>query len=120
MDASIEGFVKALGGGVGALFSTTVLYPLEVTKTKVQAFAGNATTDEEDNLEKQQAMGNTFAAMAYTWRKEGPKALLAPWAPGYASTCADAWLLLGCTCHAGLLYSFLFLKHFSIFHFSVI
>jgi len=92
MDASIEGFVKALGGGVGALFSTTVLYPLEVTKTKVQAFAGNATTDEEDNLEKQQAMGNTFAAMAYTWRKEGPKALLAPWAPGYASTCADAFV----------------------------
>ena len=34
MDATIEGFVKALGGGVGALFSTTVLYPLEVTKTK--------------------------------------------------------------------------------------
>ena len=37
-------------------------------------------------------MGNTFAAMAYTWRKEGPKALLAPWAPGYASTCADAFV----------------------------
>ena len=92
MDASIEGFVKALGGGVGALFSTTVLYPLEVTKTKVQAFAGNASTAEDDNEEKQKAMSNTFAAMAYTWRTEGPKSLLAPWAPGYASTCADAFV----------------------------
>eukprot|EP00913_Durusdinium_trenchii_P031083 g29107.t1 len=67
----LKGFVKALGGGVGALFSTTVLYPIEVTKTKVQAFAGKASTAEEDNDEKQKAMSNTFTAMAYTWKTEG-------------------------------------------------
>jgi len=92
MDASVEGLVKALGGGVGALFSTTVLYPLEVTKTKVQAFAGKASTAEEDDQEKQQAMGNTFRALHYTWKKDGPKALLAPWAPGWGSTCVDQFV----------------------------
>ncbi|CAK9025292.1 unnamed protein product [Durusdinium trenchii] len=37
-------------------------------------------------------MSNTFTAMAYTWKTEGPKALIAPWAPGYMSTCADAFV----------------------------
>lgn len=92
MDATIEGFVKALGGGVGALFSTTVLYPLEVTKTKVQAFAGEASTDEGFDEEKHQAMGNTFRALHYTWKKEGFQALLAPWAPGWPSTCLDQFV----------------------------
>ncbi|OLP92781.1 hypothetical protein AK812_SmicGene25360 [Symbiodinium microadriaticum] len=88
-----RGFVKALGGGVGALFSTTVLYPLEVTKTKVQAFAGEASTDEGFDEEKHQAMGNTFRALHYTWKKEGFQALLAPWAPGWPSTCLAVFRL---------------------------
>jgi len=90
--AAIEGFVKALGGGVGALFSTTVLYPLEVTKTKVQAFAGEASTDEGFDEEKHQAMGNTFRALHHTWKREGSQALLAPWAPGWPSTCLDQFV----------------------------
>ena len=38
-------FVKALGGGVGGVVSTTILYPMEVTKTKVQASAGGEVGD---------------------------------------------------------------------------
>ena len=35
-------------------------FPWELDDRQVQAFAGNATTDEEDNLEKQQAGPTTF------------------------------------------------------------
>jgi hypothetical protein len=37
-------------------------------------------------------MGNTFAALRYAWRTEGPRALLAPWAPGWSSTCVDQFV----------------------------
>ena len=37
-------------------------------------------------------MANTFSALAFTWRKDGPKSLLAPWAPGWGSTCVDQFV----------------------------
>jgi hypothetical protein len=44
-EEAMDVFVKALGGGVGGVVSTTILYPMEVTKTKVQASAGGEVGD---------------------------------------------------------------------------
>ena len=44
-------------------------------------------------------MGNTFRALQYTWKKEGFQALVAPWAPGWPSTCLDQLGTETCLCN---------------------
>jgi hypothetical protein len=85
-------FCKATSAFVGAMVSTSILYPTEVTKTKVQAFMRSGSLDQmtEEEREKAEAYTNVFKALIYTWRKEGYKALFPPWAQGYFSKIVDA------------------------------
>ena len=90
----MESFCKALGAFSGGVVATTVLYPMEVTKTRVQAFGGKAGASNlgaltEAEKEKQAAYTNVFKALIYTWKTEGSKALLPPWARGYQSKCIE-------------------------------
>ena len=78
----MDAVLKAVGGAVGGSFSTTVLYPIEVSKTKVQAFGGKAGIQDADKVvdpEKAAAMKNVFACLMYTWKHEGYKQLVPPW-----------------------------------------
>jgi hypothetical protein len=87
----MDSILKACGGMVGGSFSTTVLYPIEVSKTKVQAFGGKAKVqDDSENVvvdpEKTKAMENVFSCLLYTWKTEGYKSLVPPWVSARMST----------------------------------
>ena len=85
--------VEATAACVGSLISTTFMYPLEVTKTKVQAFGGKSKTSASATGGKATAEGhhNTMlSSMTHTYKTEGYKGLLAPWAPGWIPKLVDA------------------------------
>ena len=63
-------------------------YPLEVTKTKVQAFGGSSKTS---NMGRGSAGNNSmWGALKQTYRTEGKWGLFAPYAPGWMAKMVDA------------------------------
>ena len=58
---------------------TALTDPMEVTKTRVQAFGGSAGGGGKDGKQE----NNTFAVMREIWEPEGWTALFPPYAAGY-------------------------------------
>jgi adenine nucleotide transporter 17 len=84
--------VEASAACVGSLISTSIMYPLEVTKTKVQAFGGRSKTATQDGSASEQtkAMNTMVGALRYTWKTEGYNGLFPPFAPGWIPKLVDA------------------------------
>lgn len=84
--------VEASAACVGSLISTSFMYPLEVTKTKVQAFGGQSKSSSGDgaNTEKTKAMNTMWGALKYTYKTEGKWGLFPPYAPGWIPKLVDA------------------------------
>ena len=90
MSAAAVSLIQATGAYVGAIISTSIMYPLEVTKTRVQSFGGKSKTAAQDGDAGDLQMNTMVGAMKYTWKTEGPWGLFPPYAPGWFAKIVDA------------------------------
>ena len=90
MSATAVSLVQATSGFVGSIISTSVMYPLEVTKTRVQSFGGKSSTAAQDGDARDLQMNTMVGALKYTWRTEGIWGLCPPYAPGWFAKIVDA------------------------------
>jgi len=73
--AKLTPFAAAFAGALGGCFSTAVVYPLDVAKTRIQALPSDAKGKNKDEL-------SMFAVLLRIFRKEG----LSGWYRGFGAT----------------------------------
>lgn len=82
---ALVSLVEATAGFFGSIVSTSIMYPLEVTKTRVQSFGGKSSSAGGNN-----EMNTMIGALKYTYRTEGIWGLCPPYAPGWFAKIVDA------------------------------